>query len=223
MFSGVFASAQSRDEALSAINKIKLDTEHYIYGICTLVGAADQMTAEKEALSDLSLRVVDYCRERDFTYIMSMADLPDDSTFYISCHLYSDCIRSIAFLPKQYIEDAELSRVKAIENEDRTLKIRHLMNCLKESENIVEIKEFIKVIGQDMPVIYGAAFDDNSQKYVSKSFLAYYNSSGSILEIMTPEQDGQGRRNFKTGELTSPLYYKTAPFWIYIEGFNWNL
>ena len=49
-----YASAQSRDDLLERINQIKMDTERYLYGICTLTHESTQSVSEKEALEEVS-------------------------------------------------------------------------------------------------------------------------------------------------------------------------
>lgn len=219
MFAGVVTSAQTRDVLLERINQIKLDTEHYLYGICTLTDQSDQSVSEKEALASLSIQVSAYCQERNFSYIHALGDIPEEAITYISCALYENCVRSIAYLPKETLEQAESTRAAVLENNERASKVRHFVESLKEARRMEDIRELLLEEGPAISAISGTGFDNQSQEYAMKSFLVYYENS-SIVEIMSPVNEKMVRHNLITGAIANPLKYKTMPLWIYIEGYS---
>ena len=222
MFAGVVTSAQTRDVLLERINQIKLDTEHYLYGICTLTDQSDQSISEKEALASLSTQVSAYCQERHYSYIHSLEDIPEEAIAYISCALYENCVRSIAYLPKETLEQAESTRAAVLENDERISKVRLFIESLKEARRIEDIHELLQENGPAVFAISGTGFDNRSQEYAMNSFLVYYDNS-SIVEIMTPVNEKMVRYNLITGTIANPLKYKTMPLWIYIEGYSFDL
>lgn len=222
MFAGVVTSAQTRDVLLERINQIKLDTEHYLYGICTLTDQFDQPVSEMEALASLSTQVSAYCLERHYSYIHALEDIPEESIAYITCALYENCVRSIAYLPKETLDQAESSRAAVLENNERISKVRVFIESMKEARRIEDIHELLQENGAAVFAISGTGFDNRSQEYAMNSFLVYYDNS-SIVEIMTPVNEKMVRHNLITGAIANPLKYRTMPLWIYIEGYSFDL
>ena len=222
LFAGVITSAQTRDALLERINQIKLDTEHYLYGLCTLTDQSDQAVSEKEALASLSTQVSAYCLERHFSYIHALEDIPGEAIAYISCALYENCVRSIAYLPKETLDQAESTRAAVLENAERISRIKHFVESLKEAQRMEDIHELLQEKGPAIFAISGTGFDNRSQEYATNSFLVYYNDS-AIVEIMTPVNEKMVRYNLITGVPANPLKYRTMPLWIYIEGYSFDL
>ena len=221
LFAGVLSSAQTREELMARINQIKLDTEHYLYGSGT---GEDQVWSEKDALLGLSGQVADYCRERQFSYIDLLEDIPQDSVRYITFSKASNIYRGIAYLSKQILEDAETLQRQLLGSRERELKLKAFVEAMGSLSNTQELRLLLEEQGPSLLAIYGDTFDDESQKYVDGSFLFYFDKqSGAIIEIMTPVYDGKGRRNLLTGDPSDPLLYRVSPMWVYFEGFNLDL
>ena len=206
---------------MARINQIKLDTEHYLYGS----GMGDnQVWSEKDALLGLSGQVADYCRERQFSYIHLLEDIPQDSVRYITFSKSANVYRGIAFLSKQILEEAEALQRQLLESRERESKLQAFVEGMRGLSNIQELRLLLEEQGPILLAIYGDTFDDESQKYVDGSFLVYFDKrSGAIIEIMTPVHDGEGRRNLLTGAPSDPLLYRVSPMWVYFEGFDLDL
>lgn len=220
LFAGVLSSAQTREEQMARINQIKLDTEHYLYGSGT---GENKEWAEKEATLELADQVAAFCRGRQYSFIHSLEDVPKDSILFITYARSESNYRGIAYLPKRLLDKYESGRKATLENEGRAIKVMEFVEELKGQSDIDSIRYMLSK--QDIDIIYGESLDDESQIYVIDSFLVYFDyRSGSVLEIMTPEQGGRKRRDLVTGAITSTRKYKTTPIlWIYIEGFSLDL
>ncbi len=219
-----YASAQSRDALLERINQIKLDTERYLYGICTLTQESTQSVSEKEALEELSGYLADYCTEQQFSFIHRIEDIPDSLISFISCQVYENSIRSVAYLSKHALKEIEDSRAALFENEKRAERIRHFVEELKECRQIEQVQHLLQLTSAEVSARYGTFLDDSSQEYVARSFLVYYNpDTGVVWDIMTPGHSGVNRRSLYDDGPADPLQYKTAPLWIYIIGFSLDL
>lgn len=209
------AQAQDRDSLLIRINSIKMDTEHYLYGICTITDETSPEASIQEARNALKESVNDYLAANDFRYIKE-ANAKDIS--YISCPLYPACFRTIAYVPISRLKEDEQLLTKQKEDVTRKEALRSLLSQISGAKTIGEIETLITHCSLGKTIPAGHLLNDTSQEYVEHSYFVYYHpKTGVVLEIMLPPNAQGVRRNLSTRALSDPLRYKTTPFWFFLE------
>ena len=211
LLTGALASAQSFDSSLARINEIKMDSQ-YLYGDCRITETVDETSAQLEALEELIWKVAAYCKERQFTYVQTVDDLPSGAIICLTC----PSRRSIAYLSKQVLEEEEVTYAAAMASQERAVMVGRFLDRLKKAGNIDEVQNLLWEMGPDIEVKYGYQQGNDAQRCL----LVYFDTPGNLLDIMMPATENGVRLNLITGARVSPLRYKTTPLWIYIEGLD---
>lgn len=221
LLSTFFAGAQTNEELLERMNAIKLDTEHFLYGICTYQGENCGPVSLDEALKDLSDKVSAYCKENGFRYAQGIDQLPKDVIEKLSVTLYDDCVRSFVYIPKSALAEWENSQDSVFEDAERRGRITQMLEKLSEVGTLIELFNLFDAFPD--VIQYGESFTDETQAKVDNGFLVYFDyHSGKILEIMTPIDAENIRHDIKTGAPADPLKYSSSPIWVYVEGLILN-
>lgn len=217
LLSTLFASAQTNEEVLGRMNAIKLDTEHFLYGICTYQGEDCESVSLNEALKDLSDKVSAYCTENGFRYTQGIDQLPKDVIEKLSVTLYDDCVRSLVYISKGALSEWEHHQNAVFENAERKEGVTRMLEKLSNVRTLIDLFELFDAFPDIIQ--YGENFTDETQAKVDNGFLVYFDyHTGKILEIMTPIDADNIRHDIKTGTPADPLKYSSSPIWVYVEG-----
>ena len=212
--------SQERDSLLSRINMIKMDTEKYLYGLCTLSDNSDPDASRQVARKDLFDQLNIFLTPPAFRYL-SPDNIPEETVSYIICPLYPDCFRTIAYIPIPQLAEMESNFEKQMQDNGRTEAVNHFLTVLPEARTIGDIERLLADDVLDRVISAGKQVDEKAQNLLERSYLVYYNpKTGAVLEIMTPPTPGEGRKNLRTHAPADPLYYKTTPIWICLNGFD---
>lgn len=209
------AVAQSREEIMAQMNTVKLDTQRYLYGYCTIPEEPDSNVVISEAIKDLAVQIGAYCRQEEYKYVKSLDDIKEEKLSLICCPIYEDCFRAMAYIPKVVLTDLEEQKSSLMESEERSAVIRQITESLVKAQSMDSIFDLVKT--HDDMIVSGENFDDSTQKYINEGYLIYYeHKSGKILELMTPPDTNGLRHNVRTGAVADPLRHVTTPYWIFI-------
>ena len=215
---GAVLTAQERDSLLSRINAVKIATDRYLYGLSTLQDCSDPNMSLLEARSDLADKVNEYLTTAGFKYLHHLKDLPADKVMSISCEVYPSCFRSIAYIEKRTLTEAELSISEDLGRKEVRESITGLLAALPEAKTIEEIRKQLSSKSLEKAIEYGETFGNEILELIPDCYLVYYNSSsGKVIEIMTPSDESGQRSNLSTGSPADPMSYTTTPIWIHIK------
>lgn len=217
LLSTIFAGAQTNEELLERMNAIKLDTEHFLYGICTYQGEDCGFVSLDEALKDLSDKASAFCKENGFRHTKDLSQLPENAIGKISVTLYADCVRSFVYVPKSALFELERKQDAVFEDAKRKESVSLMLGKLSEAGTLIDLFELFDAFPDIIQ--YGESFTDETQAKVDNGFLVYFDyHTGKILEIMTPIDADNIRHDIKTGAPADPLKYSSSPIWVYVEG-----
>ncbi|MBO6249195.1 MAG: hypothetical protein J6N54_10325 [Bacteroidales bacterium] len=215
---GSVLTAQERDSLLSRINAVKMAPERYLYGLCTLQGCSDPSMSLQEAHSDLADKVNEYLTTAGFKYLRHLKDLPAEKVKSISCEVYPSCFRSIAYIEKRSLTEAELSISEDLGRKEVQESIAGLLAALSEAKTIEEVGKKLSSKSLEKAIEYGDTVGNEILELIPECYLVYYDgASGKVIEIMTPSDESGERLNLSTGSPADPMSYTTTPIWIHIK------
>ena len=215
---GSVMTAQERDSLLSMINAVKMAPERYLYGLCTLQDSSDPNLSLQEARSDLADKVNEYLTTAGFKHLRHLKDLPAEKVKSISCEVYPSCFRSIAYIEKRTLTEAELSIAEDLGRKEIRESITGLLAALPGAKTIEEVRKQLSSKSMEKAIEYGETFGNEILELIPECYLVYYDwFSGKVIEIMTPSDESGQRLNLSTGSPADPMSYTTTPIWIHIK------
>lgn len=196
--------AQNNSLVLERMNRIKLDSDQYVYGLCTIPNNPDSTTAKKGALDDLKGQA---------------PELPDNAVKYLCVEILPNCFRALAYVEKKELESHKQEEIVLQNNPIRDAEISRVINTLPYIRSIRELKGILEDDSIKGYVRYGESIGELSTDVLSRSFLVFYkkrsqNPFGKIVEIMSPEDSTGIRKSVLTGSSANPLDFTTSPFWV---------
>jgi len=213
------AAAQDRDSLLAQMNRIKLDTEHYLYGLCTIADEPDPNVSRRVARNELTDRITSFLGNAGYQFLKA-ENVPEDAVSYLVCPLRPDCFRTLAFLSFTQLEEQEKQLTLKREDLSRKEAANKILSGLMKATTLQEIEDLLSNPDLVDVVRFGRTIDNQAQLFLSQSYLVYYvPKTGKVQEIMAPPDPGGTRRNLVTQAISDPLNYTTTPFWIYLETF----
>ena len=205
-------AAQAQESALVQINHIKLGTDTWLYGICTMPDAAK---SQEEAAKELSLHLNAYLADNGFHYLQGLESLPADAVGEIVCEVMPGVFRTMEYVEKSRLAALEQECASAFEQNGREA-VERLQQTLAEAQNLEEIHAMLVASGAEAYFKFGQLYYDTPQAYVENGYLIYVKpDNGTVLEIMTPPDASGHRKNARTGADANPMHYvRTLVYWI---------
>ena len=209
------AFAQPQDTLFARINAIKLNPD-YLYGCCTMPDPEESVV---EAMHDLSDRVERYLHANGFVYIRDISACPESVIQRITVRKEPDHFRTLAYVSKQLLAEMEQIEATAFEGSGKNA-LNELIRRLPDARTLSDLEELLSSANAEAYILSGPVTMETPQEYVDGGFLVFYDqSSGGILEIMSPRDSGGIRTNVRSGAVASPMAYRKVPaYWIYVEG-----
>lgn len=213
------AMSQDRDSLLRRINQIKKDTDRYLYGLATLPGDPNPESSREQAAKELKVQVDQYLDSDQFVFLKEKKEYPAEIVESVSCLLRPDTYRSIVFVEKARLLEAENKLAEQLGSDTRKEELATFVNGILAANKVDEILNLIATSPLAAEIKAGQKIDNNTQQYVNDGILVYFDpKSKKVLEIMTPMDESYARKNARTGAPAYPMRYKNAPLWVYIEG-----
>lgn len=211
--------SQERDSLLRRINQIKLDTQTYLYGLSTVPGNPDPAASMEQARKELVRQVEEYIKTGGFDCLRERNEYPADLEESVCCLLRPDCYRTIVYIDKARLAEMEKSLAEALNNDSRKEDLSNLVSGILAARKIDEVLNLIAASPLVDEIRTGQKIDNQTQQYANDGLLIYFNpKSKAIMEVMTPADESFARKNAVTGAPASPMRYKNAPLWVYVEG-----
>lgn len=216
--------SQDRDSLLRRINQIKLDTEHYLYGLATVPGDDDVNTSVEQAGKELKVQLDAYINEGDFPFLKEKKAVPQEVMETVSCLVRPHTYRSIVFVNKTRLQEAEKALADELGSDSRKEDLESLVQGILSAQTLNEVLDLVASHPLAAEIRAGQKIDNETQEYANDGLLVYFDKkTKKILEVMTPMDASYVRRNAKTGQPTQPMKYKNAPLWVYVEGLKNNI
>lgn len=211
--------AQERDSLLRAINQIKRETATYLYGQSTLPDEPNPAVSLAEARKELKVQTDAFLDSEEFPFLREKKEVPDELIKSVTVLLRPDCYRALAYIDKQDLKDLEETLAQKLGSDTRKEAVDEFVKSVLAAQTINEVLDLIASSSLAHEIFAGQKIDDNSQPYANEGILVFFEPrSKKIVEVMTPLDASFSRKNVKTGEPSTPLRYKNAPLWVYIDG-----
>lgn len=211
--------SQDRDSLLRRINQIKLDTDHYLYGLSTLPGEPKPEKSIEAAAKELKVQLEAFLDTDAFVFLKEKKEIPADFVETVSCLLRPNTYRSIVFVEKARLLELEQSLGVQLTSDTRIDQLSSLISGILEAGKIEEVLDLIAASPLVEEIRASQRIDDESQPYANDAILVYFDpKTKKVVEVMTPLDEAYVRKNAKTGLPADPIQYRNAPLWVYIEG-----
>ena len=215
------ALSQARDSLLRHINRIKLDTDRYLYGLATVPGEPAPEPSLAQARGELDIQVENYLGgKEEFVFLKEKKVIPEQLFESVSCLIRPDTYRTIVYVEKARLLDVELSLAAQLGSDSRKEALQDLVSGILGAATIEDVLNLVASSILVDEIRTSQIIDDSTQELVNNALLVYFDTkTKKVLEVMTPASDGSfARKNAVTGAPANPLRYKNAPLWVYVDG-----
>lgn len=211
--------SQERDSLLRAINQIKRDPGTYLYGQSTLPSQPDPEVSLQEARKELKAQTDAFLESDEFPFLREKKEIPGELIQTISVLLRPDCYRALAYIEKQKLQELETALAQKLGSDSRKEALDQFIGSILAATTIGEVLDLIAASPLAPEIRTGQKIDDESQPYANEGLLLFFEPrSRKIVQIMTPLDAAFTRKDVKTGQTDTPLKYRNAPLWVYIDG-----
>lgn len=216
---GTSLYSQERDSLLRAINQIKRETATYLYGQSTLPDEPNPAVSLEEARKELKVQMDAFLESDEFPFLREKKEVPGELIKSVSVLLRPDCYRTLAYIDKQALKDLEAALAQKLGSDTRKEAVDQFVGSILAAATIGEVLDLIAASPLASEIHTGQKIDDSTQPYANEGLLVFFEPrSRKIVQVMTPLDAAFCRKDVKTGETDTPLKYKNAPLWVYIDG-----
>lgn len=211
--------AQERDSLLRAINQIKRDTGTYLYGQSTLPDEPNPEVSLREARKELKVQTDAFLESDEFPFLKEKKEIPEELIQSVTVLLRPDCYRTLAYIDKSRLKELEQALAEKLGSDTRKEALDQFIGSILAAGTIGEVLDLIAASPLAPEIRTGQKIDDESQPYANEGLLLFFEPrSRKIVQVMTPLDAAFNRKDVRTGQTDTPLKYRNAPLWVYIDG-----